>query len=336
LGSIILYISEHKFNENYNNLVLAFWSSLINWFSFGQKEPYSLTGRITSSVMLVLGVGGIAWLTGEIASIFVHKKLMGGQRMIQKLHDHFVIINWNEKGYGIIEQLRDPEIEKRDILVVTTTHESRPSFPVDYDHIYFLNDISINEVLLKKAKVNLAHSVIVLADSMNETGADASSVIIILAIRRICEENGAKQVPIVVEILDPSKVDLANYAGFLGNGYVETVSSKYLGQGLLSQAALNPGITLIYEDLLTFGHGTQEIYGIKIPPGLVGKPWLAFCTDLLDLAGKGIHIIPIAISRQGQIFINPTYHHIDHLEENDILFAICDSQKDLNRIEKLS
>jgi len=76
LGSIILYISEHKFNENYGNLLLAFWSSLINWFSFGQKEPYTLIGRITSSVMLVLGVGGIAWLTGEIASIFVHKKLL--------------------------------------------------------------------------------------------------------------------------------------------------------------------------------------------------------------------------------------------------------------------
>lgn len=335
-GSIILYISEHKFNENYGNLLLAFWSCLINWFSFGQKEPYTLIGRITSSAMLVLGVGGIAWLTGEIASIFVHKKLMGGQRMIQKLQEHFVIINWNEKGYGIIGQLRDPELEKRDIVIVTTNQASPPSFPAEHDRIYFLNDISISESLLKKANVHLAHSVIILADSMNETGADASSVIIILAIRRICEERGFKQVPIVAEILDPSKVDLANYAGFLGNGYVETVSSKYLGQGLLSQAAVNPGVTSIYEDLLTFGHGTQEIYGIKIPPGLVGKTYLALCQDLLNLAGEGIHIIPIAISRQGQIYINPARHHIEHFEENDILFAICDSIKELHKIERLS
>jgi len=257
---------------------------------------------------------------------------MGGQRMIQKLHEHFVIINWNEKGYGIIKQLRNPELKQRDILIVTSTQESAPSFPPEYDRIHCLNDISISEILLKKANVHLAYSVIILADSGNETGADASSVIIILAIRRICEEKGAKQVPIVVEILDPSKVDLANYAGFLGNGYVEIVSSKHLGQGLLSQAAVNPGITSIYEDLLTFGHGTQEIYGIKIPPGLVGKTHLALCQNLLDLSSQGIHIIPIAISRQGQTFISPLSHHVDLLEENDILFAICDSQKELTLV----
>jgi hypothetical protein len=54
-------------------------------------------------------------------------------------------------------------------------------------------------------------------------------------------------------------------------------------------------------------HGSQEIYGIKIPPGLVGKSYLALWRDLLDLGGQGIHVIPIALSRQGQTFVNPSY-----------------------------
>jgi len=335
IGSIILYICEHKINENYENLFVAFWSCLINWFSFGQKEPYTFTGRITSTIMLVLGVGGIAWLTGEVASIFVHKKLLGGGRMIQKLNDHYVIINWNEKGYGIIKQLRHPEIKKRDILVITADNESIQKLLEGFDNVYHLNVPHISDIILKKGNVHRAHSVIILADFQNESAADAASVIIILAIRKICDENNVKQVPIVVEIIDPNKIELANFAGFLGRGYVEIVSSKYLGQGLMSQAAVNPGVTSIYKDLLGFGKGSMEIYGKEVTPNLIGLPYRDFCRKLLDLTEHGIHIIPIAISRQGKIYINPTYHQIEYLEENDIIFAITDSKEDLKKIEKL-
>ena len=112
LGSIVLYYSEHKINENYSHLPLAFWSGLINWISFGAREPFTYTGRITAITMVIIGVGGLTWFTGTLASIFIHKKLMGGKRMIEKLENHYVIINWNDKGHGIIKQLHSPDLEK--------------------------------------------------------------------------------------------------------------------------------------------------------------------------------------------------------------------------------
>lgn len=350
-GSIILYYSEHKINENYSSILLAFWSGLINWINFGSKEPYTFIGRTTTTVMMTLGVGGIAWLTGQIASFFVHQRLTGGKRMINKLEDHYVMINWNNKSCGIIDQLRSSDFEKkRPILVVTDLKES--PIPLKYEgeeDIYHISSDIIDESLLIKAKAHRARSVILLAKrheykDANSTSenhltndvADAMSVLIILAIRKICAEQGAKQVHIVAEILNPQKVKLADYAGMWGNGSVEVVSSQYLDQNLLAQVAVTPGLTEIYKDLLTFEKGTSEIYGMKIPSQLIGKSFKEISKFLLDLRDKSINVIPIAIAHRGKVYVNPSDSNINSTEDGDTLFVICDSQDDLKKIKVLN
>ena len=333
-GSIILYYSEHRVNENYSNLFLSFWSGLINWINFGAKEPYTFTGRTTAIIMTILGVGGIGWFTAQIASIFVHKKLMGGRRMIEKLKDHYVIINWNDKGYGIIDQLHHPDLgERKPILVVTELKESPVPMKYEYEDVYHISDSTINEVLLKKANVYRAYSVIILADKLDSLDAvDAKTILIILAIRKICELE-KKQFPIIAEILQPQKVELAEYAGILGDSCVEIVSSQHVAQNLLAQVAATPGLTKIYEDLLTFGKNTCEIYSINIPSKFIGKTVDEFFRYIIDLRGKNICIVPIAISRKGRIYINPSNSAVNSIDDGDTLFAICDTRKDLKKLE---
>ena len=162
-GSIVLYYAEHRINENYANIFISFWSGLVNWISFGVKEPFTITGKVTSVIMTAFGLGGIAWLTGEIASIFVHRKLLGGKGMISKLENHYVIINWNSKGPGIIDQLRNPEVEKRPILIITQSKDSPIPAKHEGNDIYHLHDHSISEDILRRANVDRAHSICVLA-----------------------------------------------------------------------------------------------------------------------------------------------------------------------------
>lgn len=333
LGSITLYYSEHRINENYSNLFLAFWSGLINWISFGQKEPYTIVGRTTAIIMMTLGVGGIAWFTGEVASIFVHKKLMGGKRMIEKLKNHYVIINWNNKGYGILEQLHSQDLkERKPILLVTDLKESPVPMKYEYEDVYHISDSAINEHLLKKANVHLAHSIIILADDSTSSDADTKTILIIMAVRKICMDIGNKQIPIVAEILQPLKVELAKYAGVLGDGHVEIVSPQHITQNLLAQVIVNPGLTKIYEDLLTFGKNTSEIYSYRIPAKFVGKTINEFFIWIIDLRDTGTHIIPIAISRGDKTYLNPTQNDINLMEDGDILFAICDTEDELKRL----
>lgn len=334
LGSIVMYYSEHKINENYSNLLLAFWSALINWINFGAKEPFTYTGRITAITMTILGVGGITWFTGTIASIFVHKKLTGGRRGIEKMKNHYVIINWNNKGNGIIEQLRSPDLERKPILVVTDLKESPVPVKYEYEDVYHISDNTINEALLKKARINLAHSVIILADNnLTSNAVDAKTILIILAVRKICMDLKANHVPIIAEILEPQKVNLAMYAGIYGDGYVEIVSSQHVAQNLLVQAAVNPGLTKIYEDLLTFGKDTSEIYSCKFPSKFIGKTTNEFYKWLIDLRDKNVSIIPIAISHKERIYVNPSNSDINSIEDGDILFAICDTKDDLKKLE---
>lgn len=332
-GSIVLYYSEHKINENYSNLFLAFWSGLINWINFGGKEPYTFIGRITATIMMVLGVGSIAWFTGTIASIFVHKKLMGGRRMIEKLKNHYVIINWNNKGYGIIEQLHSPDLnERRPILLVTNLKESPISMEHGYEDVYHISDSSISDKLFKKINVHLANSIIILADDLTSNETDARNILIVLVIRKICIDMGMKQVPIVVEILEPQKVELARYVGISGD-WVEIISSQYITQNLLAQAAATPGLTRIYEDLLTFSRNTSEIYSCMVPSKFIGKRVNEFFRWVMDLRDKNMNIIPIAISRGKKTYLNPAQNDIDLIKEGDLLFAICDTRDDLKKIE---
>lgn len=330
LGSIILYYSEHKINENYSHLPLAFWSGLINWISFGSKEPFTYTGRITAIIMVIIGIGGITWLTGTIASIFIHKKLMGEGRMIEKLENHCVIINWNDKGYGIIKQLHSSDSERRSILVVTDKKKSPLSLEYENEDILHIGG-TINEALLKKAKVHRAHSITILANGLdNPDTADAKTIFSILAIRKICEIE-KERVPIIAEILEPQKVELAEYAGVLGD--VEVVSSKYVTQNLLAQVTATPGLTKIYNDLLSFGKNTNEIYSCKIPSKFIGKKVSEFFEWVIALKNKNIDIIPIAISRKKKIYINPSNSEVSFIENGDTLFAICDNEDVLKKIE---
>jgi hypothetical protein len=332
LGSIILYYSEHKINENYSHLPLAFWSGLINWISFGSKEPFTYTGRITSITMMIMGIGGITWFTGTLASIFIYKKLMGGKRMIEKLENHYVIINWNDKGPGIIKQLHNPELERKPILVVTDQKESPFSLEYEYEDVLHIGG-TINEALLKKANVHRAHSIAILANDLDSSDAtDAKTILIILAIKKICEIE-KKQVPIIAEILEPQKVELAEYAGVLGNSLVEVVSSKYVAQNLLAQVIVTPGLTRIYDDLLTFGENINEIYSRKIPSKFIGKKTSEFFEWIIALKNKNIDIIPIAISRKEKIYVNPSNSDINFIDDGDILFAICDNENILKKIE---
>ncbi|MBN1364739.1 MAG: TAXI family TRAP transporter solute-binding subunit [Syntrophaceae bacterium] len=329
-GSIILYLSEHKINDNYARLVLSFWSSLINWISFGQKEPFTLIGRTTSVIMTILGIGGIAWLTGELASLFVNKKLFGREKKMDTIRNHYLIINWNEKGPGIVEQLHNAdEGEKRPIIILVDAKEKIEDQP---PNVFIVQGNPSNEASLKNANVEKAYSVIVLASSSQGEVSDAQSVLTILAIRKICLENSIPQIPIVAEIIDPQKVQLVSFASTKGNGYIEIVSSKNIEKNLLAHAAVNPGLIKLFDNLLTFDEKESEIHNYKIPRNFIGKKFSQLVGATLQLRDKGTNVIPVAVYRNGKMYVNPSADQVDILEEGDILFAICDKKEDLQAL----
>jgi uncharacterized protein len=335
VGSMVLYFAEHKINENYSDPLTSCWSSFINWLNFGTYVPITTTGRIASVLMTITGIGGIAWFTGEIASRLLQSKLTGGKRKMEKISDHYVIINWGGKVNRIIEQLHsDVFVNQRPIIVVNDSDQS-VTFPpkLEYETVYIVNGNPTNEATLRNANVYNARSVIILA---SETGSpevtDAKTILIILSIRKLCLDNKVKQVPMIAEIIAPDKVSLASYAGIVGNGELEIVSAQEISQGLIIQTAVNPGLSKVYKELLSYSKEDCEIYKAELPLEYIGKSFTEFAKGIVDLKNKGVNVIPIGIYRDGKVYLNPKKEKLDLLQQGDMFFGITYDETELKKI----
>ncbi|MBI5416535.1 TAXI family TRAP transporter solute-binding subunit [Candidatus Poribacteria bacterium] len=326
INVLILYFAEHKFNENYSSIGATLWSGLVNLINFSSKEPFTNVGRTTSTVMEILWVAGITWLTAQLAASFVNYELRGRKKM----KDHYIILNWNVKADVIIKQLISSDIEERGITIVGESSELDHLNEIDeYKSIRILKGDPSKEATLKSADINECFSVIILAiENKDNNVADAKTILILLTILKLDKD---KKKSIIVEILDPHNVSMISNVVVKDNRNVEIISSQDTGAKLLSQVAVTPGLSKIYNDLLTFDENktskSDEIYRLQIPPRLKGHSFKELLKYAANFSHKDINLIPIAYSHEDKIIINPNDN--DKLENGDYYFAIASKQNDL-------
>jgi hypothetical protein len=257
--------------------------------------------------------------------------IRGGFTRMHKMKDHYVIAGWNEKGPGILAQLHGEDLDDRKLVVILAEEDQVKDLPSN-GLIQIERGERTSEVALRRVNAHEAHSVIVLASSA-DPAADAQTILAILAVRKICsEQRPGRQVPIIAEIIDPKNVSLASFAGGGSGGTLEIVSSHEVGQGLLTQAAVHPGLSNVYRQLLTFKTGSSEIHRARVPERFVSWSFDRLVSWSLEQRSLGVYVLPIAIQRGEEIHINPTSLKLGSLQEYDFMFAICDSPRDLNTL----
>jgi K+/H+ antiporter YhaU regulatory subunit KhtT len=183
---------------------------------------------------------------------------------------------------------------------------------------------------------------VILADeSLEPAAADAETILIMAKISKLCEEqpggvssqNGHDLLTIVAEVMQPQNVELAEFAGRIKHGCVEVVSSQHFAQDLLAQVAVTPGLTKIYHELLAFGSNNNEIWGCELGERFHNKPLEDLFQAVAELRTKcNTSIAPVAISRNGKIYVNPSSDRIGLLKKEDELYAICDNKDELRRL----
>jgi TRAP transporter TAXI family solute receptor len=323
-GSVVMYFAERRLNDNYATYPAAVWSTFVNWISFGQKEPVSAAGRINSTAMTLLGMGGISWLVGEIAAFLIRQRLKE-TNMCKAMKDHFVIINWNEFGPAVIEKLQAMKKElgsKASVVVVAPSATNTPS-----DAVRLPTD-PLSAALVEDSNMRLARSVIILSDAgLEPSVADARNVLIVMNLARLLPKNADGHPHIAVEIHDAKTAPLLS-GGTLS---VEVVSVQSVATDLIVQVAGTPGLTGIYEDLLTNGENSSEIYSTPISTSWEGKTFADLCEACAALRNDNINVLPLAVSRGGKMYVNPASSEIGKLMPGDILFAVCDELKNLRR-----
>jgi Trk K+ transport system NAD-binding subunit len=258
---------------------------------------------------------------------------MKGGDMCDGLEGHIVVFNWNNKGPGILKALLKAEAQKREIVVIT----DNPKFCCPPEAKDLIREIRVDtgsEESFTQGRVAYANSIIILGDGCAEPdSADANNLLLVLALKKMLRESHAVQVPIIVEMSDPRKAKLSEYLTVPNEAPVEVISAQHLAGELIVQAAVNPGLTRIYEDLLTFGSGTNEVYRWIVRGSLVGKSIVEMYERCTALRIQGVDLLPIAIERDGVLHLNPSSKECGAIQCNDVLYAICDRADIIRKLD---
>ena len=107
------------------------------------------------------------------------------------MDDHLVLCNWGPRGLAWIREVHSKIIQdKRPVVIIhdDTEQIDLPDKQDDpaFNDVYIVRGDPTNEVVLRRARVPNAHSVVVLTDDRQGEYADGKSILVCIAIREIC------------------------------------------------------------------------------------------------------------------------------------------------------
>ena len=154
--------------------------------------PKTVSGRFLAMFLLVTGVGLAGLFTASVASLLVERYLRRRDVSHFEMDDHLVLCNWAPRGLEWIREVHSKIITEPRPIVIIHDNPDEIDLPDKQDEPAF-NDVYIvkgdptNEVILHRATVAKAYSVIVLSDAREGKHADGKSILICIAIRHICQ-----------------------------------------------------------------------------------------------------------------------------------------------------
>ena len=230
------------------------------------------------------------------------------------VEDHIIICNWTKKSDLLVKELHNPSVEKkRPIIVITENPQDVPDFEEDetYRGIMIVKGNPSNEDSLKRAGIESAATIIILADERLADTADTKTIMTTIAIDHIIPD-----IHVVAEVLSSSNLPFFAYT-FVN----EIICLELLTERLLAQSCLTPGVSFIFADLLTQSSDTNEIYVEDIPTHYIGKTFQELRKAIVALDEQDIILIGLGSSTEktdsgGEIMVD---HHGNSIMEKVLI-----------------
>jgi Trk K+ transport system NAD-binding subunit len=199
------------------------------------------------------------------------------------IKNHVVICNWTSKADVIVRQLHDESVhEKSPIIVITEKPEQVPkSAEKAYRGLLMIGGDPADREILIRAGIKYAKTAVILADEEDIENADSKSILIQLAVDSI-----NPNVHTIVELVKSSSQMYFQYTHVN-----EIICLEQLAEKLLSQAALTPGLSEVYMNLLTQSTDTNEIYLEEVPGPFIGKTYEEAEREIVSIKEKDIILI---------------------------------------------
>ena len=283
--------------------------------------PKTLVGRFFAMVLLGTGVGLAGLFTGTVASILVEHQLRRRDVANFEMEDHLVLCNWSPAGLDWIREVHSKIIQdKRPVVIIHDDPEEidLPDKQDDpaFNDVYIVKGDPTNEVILRRARVPKAHSVVILSDDRQGEHADGKTILTCIAIREHLPR-ASTQPNIAVECRNPN-----NRHHLLKAGADEIISSDELGLRLLARTALYHGMTRVYQELLTVGRDANEMYLLAVPEELVGRDFVEVASMFLRHRDDKRSCLLIGIQRGEEMILNPIGGEAGPLKAGDQLILL--------------
>lgn len=230
------------------------------------------------------------------------------------VEDHIIICNWTKKSDLLVKELHNPSVEKkRPIIVITENPQDVPDFEEDetYRGIMIVKGNPSNEDSLKRAGIESAATIIILADERLADTADTKTIMTTIAIDHIVPD-----IHVVAEVLSSSNLPFFAYT-FVN----EIICLELLTERLLAQSCLTPGVSFIFADLLTQSSDTNEIYVEDIPTHYIGRTFQELRKAIVSLDEQDIILIGLGSTTEktdseGEIMVD---HHGNSIMEKVLI-----------------
>lgn len=300
IAASALALIENGVNPEITGFVDGLWWSLIFVTSGFEQTPATNAGRFIALGLVLFNLLFLGLLTANISALLIEQRL-GLKRRLNpmELNGHIIICGYNHRVQEIIAQLHAPDVEHKAIVVLAPNIDPKTDFESPMV-VAIQGDPAVAKDL-RLAGVEKASAAIILGsfNSNHDNSSDARAVLITLAIESI-----NPKVRTCVEVSDPANIPHLEYAKA-----DEIVNSGGLSANLLSQAALYPGITQVYNELLSNIVG-NEIYQIQVPPHFTHHTVRELHGKLLDKGCILVGVRWLSGENKGLSKINPPLNSV--------------------------
>lgn len=300
LGAALITYFERGVNDQLRYFGDGVWWAVvtITTVGYGDKYPLTVGGRTVALAVMLMGIGTFGYLAGTLLDDVLKR---GRGLMPVNYQGHYVICDYSYKTNAIVEELLKEDPAAKIVLLA-----ERDENPLPKQDVRFVKGSSTDEEALRKANVQQARLVIVLADGeVEQSLADSHSVLTTLAVRHL--NPGAK---IIVEVLEPK-----NISHFERAGASEIISSGALTSSLIVRAGLYSGGSRLIKELITNKFG-NEVYESVVPDSFKGSTFGQVSRQVRQLGG-----ILIGIDISDDVVTNPSDDHIINKDNRLIYIA---------------
>lgn len=319
-GSVAIHLAERNHNPDFDSWADSLWNVWVLLFSGLDNPPKTTPGRLVTMALLVAGVGLAGLFTASVASFLIEYYLNRNNMSHLEMENHLVLCNWSGRGIEWIREVHAKIVQEKRPVVIIHDHPEEIDLPDQRDEsafsdVYIVKGDPTSEVVLRRAKVARAHSVVVLADDREGKHADGKTILTCIAVRGVCRGNGGPN--IAVECQNP-----AYHHHLRKAGADEIISSTELGLRLLARTALFHGMTRVYQELLTVGRDANEMYLLPAPEALVGKEFVELAEMFMRYRSDKKACVLLGVQRDDEMMLNPFGSEMGPLRSSDHLILL--------------